>query len=309
MDPHAHEPHVIVSEKPVVTPSPVDLLATPDIDTSPTLLKRISWGAIFAGAAVASVLSIWFNLLGLAIGLAAFDPLTTSGRALGIGTVIWVLCSSIVSLFCGGWIAGRLTGTPRRLDRAIHGVVAWSVSMLFGLYIFTAGASRAVAGTAGVLGDVAGGAAPAVAGAAQQADLDLPPEIQQDLEGLIQEAKTDPQLRRSVMNVVGGDASAQDRQRLVQELAERGDMSEAQAEQKLLGWEQRAQELKYRVAGATENAADTLSAVAFLGVLSMFLGLGSSALGAVSAYPSRRNLFGRDRERTRVITPSGTTTP
>jgi hypothetical protein len=289
MDPHAHDPTIVIaSEKvtPSVMPAPTDLLATPELETSPSFLKRISWGAIFAGAAVASVLSIWFNLLGLAIGLAAFDPLASSGAGFGIGTVIWVLCSSIIALFCGGWLAGRLTGTPRRLDRALHGVVAWSVATLFGLYILTAGASRAVSGTASVLGDVAGGAAPAVAQAAQQAD--LPPEIQQDLEGVVQDIKSDPELRDSVKNVVGGDATPEDRQNLIMALSSRTGMSPEETEQKLMQWEQKAQELKYTVAEKTEKAADTLSAVAFLGVLSMFLGLGSSALGAVSAYPERK---------------------
>ncbi|MCO5165831.1 MAG: hypothetical protein M9894_05625 [Planctomycetes bacterium] len=264
-----------------VVPStgPLDLLAPTAIDTSPALLKRISWGAIFAGAVVASVLQIWFNLLGLAIGLAAFDPL--ADQAFGFGTVIWVLLTSVISLFCGGWLAGRLTGSPTKLDRALHGVVTWGVAMIFGLWIVTAGVTRALAGTAAFASDIAGAVAPA---ALQQLDqAQLPPEIEQDLQTL----QADPQLRDAVITALAGETTPGQRAAVIDQLAARTGMSREEAESSFVRWEQQATLLQYRVAGATERATTALSGVAFLGVVSMFLGLGAAALGGSVSYPDR----------------------
>jgi hypothetical protein len=311
MDPHAKQPYTsstIVNPNPTVVPStqPVDLLipAAP-IETSASRLKRVSWGSIFAGAAFATVLQLWFNLLGLAIGLAAFNPLAESATGLGVGAVIWLIGTTVISLFCGGWLAGRLTGSPSQLDRAIHGVVAWSVASLFGLWIISSGVTRAIAGTASVAGEVAGAAAPAMGPAAgaikERVEQNLPPEIEQSL----QELRADPDLRRSVMNVLGGEGTPQDREELIVQLSEKGDMDRAEAEQKIAGWEQQATAAKYKVADVTETAANTLSAVAFLGALSMFFGLGSAALGGAMAYDSRKGRTTRSKTDV-IVTPPRT---
>src|SRR5204863_8904551 len=74
----------------------------------------ISWGSIFAGAIIALATQLVLTLIGVAIGLATVNPAnggTPSGTALGLGATIWLLMSSLVSLFFGGYIAGRLGGT------------------------------------------------------------------------------------------------------------------------------------------------------------------------------------------------------
>lgn len=305
-DPHPHlatTSSSSVATAPPVVPStgPVDLLAPTEIDTSPALLKRISWGAIFAGAAVAAVLGIWFNLLGLAIGLAAYNPSEQQATGFGIGTVIWVLATSIICLFIGGWIAGRLTGSPRRVDRALHGVVAWSVATLFGLWIVGSGLTRAVAGTASIATELAGAIAPAAGGAVGQLaeQMPLPPEIEQDLQTL----QASPELRQQVMSVLGAESTAQQRAALVDLLAQNTGMSQEEAQSHVIRWEQQANLLQYKVENVAESAATGLSAVAFLGVLSMFLGLGSSALGGYVAYPNKPRRLDRERGSSAVITP------
>lgn len=289
-NPQASTSSTTATAPPHVVPStgPVDLLAPTAIDTSPALLKRISWGAIFAGAVVASVLQIWFNLLGLAIGLAAFDPL--SDQAFGFGTVIWVLLTSVVSLFCGGWLAGRLTGSPTKLDRGLHGVVTWGVAMLFGLWIVTAGVTRALAGTAAFASDIAGAVAPAAL--QQMEQVQLPAEIEQDLQTI----QADPELRNAVIRTLGGETTPGQRAALIDMLAAQTNMSREEAESNVVRWEQQATLLQYRVAGAADRAATALSGVAFLGVVSMFLGLGAAALGGAVSYPDRpRGRTGFDR--------------
>jgi hypothetical protein len=74
---------------------------------------RISWGAILAGAIIALTAQLILTLIGTAVGLATLSPATgsvPSGTTLGIGAAVWLLISSVVSLFLGGYIAGRLAG-------------------------------------------------------------------------------------------------------------------------------------------------------------------------------------------------------
>src|SRR5438067_13612573 len=75
---------------------------------------RISWGSIFAGAIIALATQLVLTLIGMAIGLATVNPAsvdTPSGSAVGLGDTIWLLISSLLSLFFGGYIAGWLGGT------------------------------------------------------------------------------------------------------------------------------------------------------------------------------------------------------
>ncbi|RZM28322.1 MAG: hypothetical protein EOO88_09375, partial [Pedobacter sp.] len=91
------------------------------------LMKRISWSAIFAGVLVAIVTQMLLTLLGLGIGLGTVDPLEERNpvAGLGIGSAIWYIISSLLSLFVGGWVAGRLASAPRLFDGIIHGVLTW----------------------------------------------------------------------------------------------------------------------------------------------------------------------------------------
>src|SRR4030095_14055815 len=68
---------------------------------------RISWRALFAGAIIALAAQLVLTLIGTAVGLATLNPATgqnPSGTTLGIGAGIWLVISSLVSLFLGGYI-------------------------------------------------------------------------------------------------------------------------------------------------------------------------------------------------------------
>src|SRR4051812_30573732 len=97
---------------------------------APSWVKRVSWGAIFAGLFVTIVLQIMLTLLGVAVGLAQVEPLQgeTPTKGLAIGSGIWVLVSSLISIWVGACVSGRLSGGPRRADGLLHGIVTWSVS-------------------------------------------------------------------------------------------------------------------------------------------------------------------------------------
>ena len=152
------------------------------------LTKRISWSAVFAGVLVAIVTQMLLTLLGIGIGLGTIDPVEERNpvAGLGTGTAIWYVVSSLLSLFAGGWVAGRLASTPRLFDGVIHGVLTWSLVTLFTVYLLTTtigrivgGASRLVSGVVSTAGSGIAAAAPGLADQAQEqlrkngVDLDL----------------------------------------------------------------------------------------------------------------------------------------
>lgn len=149
-------------------------------------VKRISWGSVFAGVLIAIVIQLALSLLGIGIGLSTVDPMTEANpmAGLGTGTAIWYAFSSLIALFAGGWIAGRLAQTPRLFDGIIHGLLAWSLVTLLTFYFLTTtigsvigGVGRLVGNTLGTVGNMAGkgiqAAAPAVQDALKDQGIDL----------------------------------------------------------------------------------------------------------------------------------------
>lgn len=117
-------------------------------------VRRTSWGAVIAGVFAAMAMQLLFTALGSAIGLsAAYAALNHDGdgEAFGWGVGLWWLLTGVVSLFIGGWVAGRLSGVIRARDGMLHGFVMWGVTAMIGLYLtmtamglFVGGASAAM---------------------------------------------------------------------------------------------------------------------------------------------------------------------
>jgi len=128
---------------------------------------RLSWGAVFAGLAIATALQIVLTLFGLGFGLGAYNP--GDEKALGIGAGLWAIVSLLIALFFGGtttgWLAGRLT----RTDGFLHGVLLWALSTLLTIYLLSRGLGAVVGGALGAVGTVVRPAVGAVASGAASA--------------------------------------------------------------------------------------------------------------------------------------------
>lgn len=122
--------------------------------TPPSLTRRVSWGAIFAGFFVTMVVQITLTLLGAAIGIASLEPFREphSGQKVAIASGIWLLASGLISIWVGACVAGRLCGGPRRADGLIHGIVTWSVSTCATLALLATTVGTVIGGTAALLG-------------------------------------------------------------------------------------------------------------------------------------------------------------
>lgn len=105
---------------------------------APALMKRVSWGAIFAGAVSTVALTALLGLLGLGIGFGTFDPSEgDSLRGVPKATLAWWAVISIVATGIGGFVAARLAGIPRSMTGALHGLAVWSVATLLTLWLAT----------------------------------------------------------------------------------------------------------------------------------------------------------------------------
>jgi hypothetical protein len=108
---------------------------------------RLSWGAIFAGFVIATVLQIVLSVLGLAIGFTSWDPRTEGLGGFGIGAAVWFVATAIVSLFVGGLVLGRLAGILRTKDGALHGAVLWGLSTLLAVWMVANGVGALLGST------------------------------------------------------------------------------------------------------------------------------------------------------------------
>ncbi|MEK6482001.1 hypothetical protein WJR50_30955 [Catalinimonas sp. 4WD22] len=139
-------------------------------------LKRISWGAVFAGFLLAAVVNLTLNLLGIGIGLGSLDPTGQNvAEGLGIGSIIWYVVSTILSLLAGGWVAAHLAGVPNSKDSALHGILSWCLFTIFSFYLLTTAVGKILSVTGSVVGQTfslvgqgVGAVAPELADAAQQ---------------------------------------------------------------------------------------------------------------------------------------------
>lgn len=113
--------------------------------------NRVSWGSIFGGVLTVLAISILLSILATSISLFMFQP-TSDDPTSGIGTNIgiWTVVSLLVSLFAGGFVAGKLAGA----DGMIHGFLVWATSSIVTVVLVVWMAAGAVKLTANVLGSV-----------------------------------------------------------------------------------------------------------------------------------------------------------
>lgn len=148
---------------------------------APALLKRVSWGAILAGAVIAIALTALLSLLGLGIGLGSLD-IAEGDSAAGApkATLIWWAITSIVATGIGAFVAARFAGIPRGITGALHGLAVWAVTTILTLWLATTAIGFALGATASVVkttAEVTTGAVTTVGGAAISAGGAVAPDL------------------------------------------------------------------------------------------------------------------------------------
>jgi hypothetical protein len=153
------------------TPPQTSEVAPAD-DIRTIMLNQVAWGAVFAGAAIALVMQIILNMIGLGIGLSTLDVAqgdTPTVGSISIGAGIWFVVSGILAAALGGYIAGRLSGKASSSTTAYHGLISWAVSTLAVIYLLSGAASGMVGGALSTASSAVGGAGKALSGSLQAA--------------------------------------------------------------------------------------------------------------------------------------------
>lgn len=288
-------------------------------------LRRISWGAIIAGALLALAIQFMLGLLGLGIGLATLDP--TGAESFDPNTFasvsgLWTVAVVLIGLFVGAYAAGRLAGSSSKTDAILHGVVTWATSTLLVVFLLTSGAS-AVLGTAfGAIGGSIQGLAQASSAMSPDtmSDRSLNRAVEEALrpragavspatiepagegEGLPAAAEPAPvapvasdgaTMVATVLAGLGEQATADQRQAASRAIAQQAGVPLAEAEQRLQQFQQTYDSAKREARVAADATARAVAAASFAAFVALALGLIVGALGGLLGRPRGSHIAGR----------------
>lgn len=267
----------------MVTPSAGEASAERDV--------RLHWGSLIGGIAVA--LGVWLLLtfLGLAVGLSSLDPRDSMSavRDVGIGTGIWTIVVSVISLFVGGLIAAKTAGFLDRKTGAIHGAVLWALATILSVILVGGVVRDVVRGTLNTAGAAVNAASQAGGDVGQMLGIDantLLAPINERLAAAGKPTLTSEELA-AALEAAAGSAIREgrlDRDILVGSLAESTRLSRNDAADIARRIETRvapaATGLAEGVTAGAMNVADAIGKAMFWAFLAMLLGLGASVLGA-----------------------------
>lgn len=99
----------------------------------------VRWSAVFAGAAVAIAAWMLLQLFGSGVALTASDAEELDNvRGIGIGTTAWSVIATLIAMFLGGVLAGRLAGHHERRVAGLHGLLVWAATSIVGFTAISA---------------------------------------------------------------------------------------------------------------------------------------------------------------------------
>jgi hypothetical protein len=283
--------------------------------TSKKFLGHISWSSIFAGLVTALILQFLLSLLGIGIGMATIQPMTQQNpmEGLGTGAIIWWVLTILISLFTGGWVAGKWSDAINTNGKVFHGLLTWAMFTIISFYFFTTTVGSVISGVGGIIGgtlSMAGkGAqelAPVIGEQLEQRGINAET-IQQEIELLIAQSgvrsstttggngtQQGSQDILSAFNRYRETANEADRDALVNIVMERTGKSRAEAEAEVSKWESEvgriSQEVEERARVVGEDAAEGISKAAFIAFFALIIGAAAAAIGGGIAEKSIENV-------------------
>ncbi|VCU70473.1 hypothetical protein PIGHUM_02545 [Pigmentiphaga humi] len=237
----------------------------------------VSWAAIFAGAVVAAAMFLMLLAGGSGLGFVSMSPWRGEGAsamALGIGAIIWMIATHIVSFGLGGYIAGRLrtkwvgihTDEVFFRDTA-HGLLVWALSAVVSAVVLGSAVTSVASGTAKAGATVAAGAGAAAAGAvAGSASPDtMRASSQYFVDTLLRSEQPAPSDRNAARMELGrimavslarGELSQEDRTYAARVVSAQAGIDEATAQQRIDATVARAKQAAEQAEQKAREAAD-----------------------------------------------------
>ncbi len=238
----------------------------------------IAWGPVFAGAVVATAVTITLVALGSGFGFASVSPASDGNPSATTFTVlaaIWLLVVQWVSSFFGGYLAGRLRpgwGGAHRDEVMFRdtacGFAAWAVASLIVVVMVSSGASSLIGGAGRAATEVATSAAGSAMQSSRTASGDPSGYL---LDSLFRPTAPSPQensadAKTEAARILGtaatGSISQPDHDYLVQMVAARTGLSTADAGKRVddvIAKEQQAIDKAKQAADAARKAASSLA--------------------------------------------------
>ncbi|WP_329798848.1 CAP-Gly protein, partial [Klebsiella quasipneumoniae] len=125
------------------------------------LNRRVSWGSIIAGVVTVIAVSLLLATFGSGLGFSMLSPQSDDiVNGAGKTVLIWSVISIVLSLACGGFVAGRLAGA----DGTIHGFLSWATSLLVASVLGFAAAGGVLHMAGSAIGAAASATGTAVSG-------------------------------------------------------------------------------------------------------------------------------------------------
>ena len=254
----------------------------------------VSWAAIFAGAATASALSLLLIMLGAGLGFSAVSPWANEGvgaKGLGITAIVWLAVTQIIASGMGGYLAGRLRvkwanmhGDEVYFRDTAHGFLAWAVATLVTVTLIAGSVSSVIGSGVQAGASVASGAASAMSSAAashadkssgNSSDYFIDTLFRDDRGTAVSEDAAHGIVTRIFVRSLGNDGqlSGEDRTYLAQIVAQRTNLSQAEAEQRVDQVYAKAHQAVEDAKVKAKEAADTAAKVAAWTTLWMFISL------------------------------------
>ena len=266
--------------------------------------SAVSWGAIIAGAVVASALSLALLMLGAGIGLVSVSPWSNNNVSVttfGILAAAWFIAVQLFASGVGGYLAGRLrtrwvsvhTDEVYFRDTA-HGLIVWGLGAIVTAWLLTSGAASVVSGAAHAGGSALEAAGTAAGGSAAQAAVQAASSEGSSTAYFTDmlfradhpDTSGDPAAARAevgrilVTDALSGEMPAADKAYVAQLVAARTGLSQADADKRVSEVVEQAKNAKDRAVDTAKAAADAARKTGVYVALWAFISL---LIGAFSA--------------------------
>jgi hypothetical protein len=125
-----------------------EVVVEPALADRPATFRRLSWQAVFGGLVVTLAVQLLLTVLAISIGVSTRAGANQPGLGGGSAqtAAIAVIVISIISLFFGGWVSGRLSGLIGSSEGALHGLVTWGAATLLTVWLLGSAAVGVLGG-------------------------------------------------------------------------------------------------------------------------------------------------------------------
>ncbi|WP_313625462.1 hypothetical protein [Achromobacter sp.] len=269
-------------------------------------ISAVSWAAVFAGAVIAAALSLALFAGGTGLGFLSVSPWGDEGvsaPAIGIGIIVWMLFTQIVSYGIGGYVAGRLRtkwvdvhSDEVYFRDTAHGFLVWALSAVVSAALLGSALASMASGAAKAGASVAAGAGTAATAAAASGASGGGMERATDYftDTLMRsdrpEAADDPEAARAevgrivAMSLTRGDMTPEDREYVAKVVAAQTGVEPAAAQrrvdQAIQNAKKAADDAKQKAKEAADTARKAAAAFALWGFASMLIGAFVASLAA-----------------------------